>query len=126
MRNVTFAATQFACSWDKRANVAKAKDLVRQAASKGAKAMNGNRSLLHRILGVGVTAALTLGTLSVASPAQAGDLTGYVMPGNCQVAAEPYPEESTAYGVPPGTAGVSTRVLWAAPTDPTFDFGVLV
>jgi N-carbamoylputrescine amidase len=39
MRNVTFAATQYACSWDKRANVAKAKDLVRQAASKGANAI---------------------------------------------------------------------------------------
>jgi N-carbamoylputrescine amidase len=36
MRNVTFAATQFACSWDKRANVAKAKDMVRAAAAKGA------------------------------------------------------------------------------------------
>jgi N-carbamoylputrescine amidase len=36
MRNVTFAATQFACSWDRAANVARAKDLVRAAASKGA------------------------------------------------------------------------------------------
>jgi N-carbamoylputrescine amidase len=36
MRNVTFAASQFACSWDKRANVAKAKDMVRAAAAKGA------------------------------------------------------------------------------------------
>jgi N-carbamoylputrescine amidase len=36
MRKVTFAATQFACSWDRRANVAKAKDLVRAAAAKGA------------------------------------------------------------------------------------------
>jgi len=36
MRNVTFAATQFACSWDKHANVEKAKTLVRQSASKGA------------------------------------------------------------------------------------------
>jgi N-carbamoylputrescine amidase len=36
MRNVTFAATQFACSWDKRANVAKAKEMVRAAAAKGA------------------------------------------------------------------------------------------
>ena len=36
MRNVTFAATQFACSWDKPANVAKAKTLVRDAATKGA------------------------------------------------------------------------------------------
>src|ERR1700742_4436031 len=39
MRNVTFAATQFACSWDKRANVEKAKALVRQAAAKGANAI---------------------------------------------------------------------------------------
>jgi N-carbamoylputrescine amidase len=36
MRNVTFAATQFACSWDARANIAKAKDLVRRAAGQGA------------------------------------------------------------------------------------------
>jgi N-carbamoylputrescine amidase len=36
MRKITFAATQFACSWDRRANVAKAKDLVRAAAAKGA------------------------------------------------------------------------------------------
>ena len=36
MRNVSFAATQFACSWDRTANVARAKDLVRAAASKGA------------------------------------------------------------------------------------------
>jgi N-carbamoylputrescine amidase len=36
MRNVTFAATQFACSWDRRANVAKAVELVRSAAAKGA------------------------------------------------------------------------------------------
>jgi N-carbamoylputrescine amidase len=36
MRNVTFAATQFACSWDKRANIDRAKDLVRAAAAKGA------------------------------------------------------------------------------------------
>ena len=36
MRNVTFATTQFACSWDRRANVAKAKELVRAAAAKGA------------------------------------------------------------------------------------------
>jgi N-carbamoylputrescine amidase len=39
MRNVTFAATQFACSWDKKANVAKAKSLVRHAAAKGANAI---------------------------------------------------------------------------------------
>lgn len=39
MRNVTFAATQFACSWDTKANIAKAKDLVRQAAAKGANAI---------------------------------------------------------------------------------------
>jgi len=36
MRNVTFAATQFACTWDRRANIAKAKELVRTAAAKGA------------------------------------------------------------------------------------------
>ncbi len=39
MRQVTFAATQFACSWDKRANVDEAKALVRQAAAKGANAI---------------------------------------------------------------------------------------
>jgi N-carbamoylputrescine amidase len=39
MRSVTFAATQFACSWDLAANVAKAKDLVREAASRGANAI---------------------------------------------------------------------------------------
>ncbi len=39
MRNVVFAAAQFACSWDKRANVAKAKDMVRAAAAKGANAI---------------------------------------------------------------------------------------
>ena len=36
MRSVTFAATQFACSWDRAANVAKAKEIVRAAAAKGA------------------------------------------------------------------------------------------
>jgi N-carbamoylputrescine amidase len=36
MRTVTFAATQFACSWDARANIEKAKSLVRAAAAKGA------------------------------------------------------------------------------------------
>lgn len=36
MRKVTFAATQFACSWDAPANIAKAKDLVRKAAGQGA------------------------------------------------------------------------------------------
>jgi N-carbamoylputrescine amidase len=36
MRKVTFAATQFACSWDARANIAKAKDVVRRAAGQGA------------------------------------------------------------------------------------------
>jgi N-carbamoylputrescine amidase len=35
MRNVTFAATQFACSWDRRANIANATDLVRAAAGQG-------------------------------------------------------------------------------------------
>jgi N-carbamoylputrescine amidase len=39
MRKVTFAATQFACSWDRRANVEKAKALVRDAAAKGANAI---------------------------------------------------------------------------------------
>lgn len=36
MRNITLAATQFACSWDVRANTDKAKALVRAAAAKGA------------------------------------------------------------------------------------------
>jgi N-carbamoylputrescine amidase len=36
MRRVTFAASQFACSRDRRANVAKAKEMVRAAAAKGA------------------------------------------------------------------------------------------
>ena len=36
MRNVAFAVTQFACSWDRRTNIAKAKELVRAAAAKGA------------------------------------------------------------------------------------------
>src|SRR5690242_12630174 len=36
MRNVTLAATQFACSWDSKANIAKAKELSRAAAAKGA------------------------------------------------------------------------------------------
>ena len=36
MRNVTFAAAQFACSWDRAANVAKAREMVKQAAAKGA------------------------------------------------------------------------------------------
>ena len=36
MRNVSFAVTQFACSWDREANVAKAKELVHAAAAKGA------------------------------------------------------------------------------------------
>jgi len=36
MRNVTFAAAQFACSWDRTANVAKAKETVRAAAAQGA------------------------------------------------------------------------------------------
>ena len=36
MRTVTFATTQFACSWDRRANVEKAKALVRAAAANGA------------------------------------------------------------------------------------------
>jgi N-carbamoylputrescine amidase len=36
MRNVTVAATQFACTWDLPANVDKAEALIRQAAAKGA------------------------------------------------------------------------------------------
>jgi N-carbamoylputrescine amidase len=36
MRNVTIAATQFACSWDLPANADRAEALVRQAAAKGA------------------------------------------------------------------------------------------
>jgi N-carbamoylputrescine amidase len=36
MRKVTFAATQFACSWNREANIAKAKTMVREAADKGA------------------------------------------------------------------------------------------
>ena len=36
MRNVTFAATQFACNWDRRANIAKATELVHTAAGQGA------------------------------------------------------------------------------------------
>jgi N-carbamoylputrescine amidase len=36
MRPITLAATQFACSWDTRANIAKAKGLVRAAADSGA------------------------------------------------------------------------------------------
>ncbi|HKD23119.1 MAG TPA: N-carbamoylputrescine amidase [Rhizomicrobium sp.] len=39
MRTVTLAATQFACSWDARANIDKAKDLVRAAANAGANAV---------------------------------------------------------------------------------------
>lgn len=37
MRNVTFAATQFACTWDHARNVATAERLVRQAAAAGAR-----------------------------------------------------------------------------------------
>ena len=36
MRPITLAATQFACTWDTKRNVAKAKDLVRMAADAGA------------------------------------------------------------------------------------------
>jgi len=39
MRPVTLAATQFACSWDARANIDKAKALVRGAAKAGANAI---------------------------------------------------------------------------------------
>src|SRR6185295_3245888 len=36
MTAVTLAAAQFACSWDREANIAKAKDMVRRAAAQGA------------------------------------------------------------------------------------------
>ena len=36
MRNVTVAATQFACTWDRAANIAKAKQMVRAAKAQGA------------------------------------------------------------------------------------------
>lgn len=36
MRRITFAVTQFACTWDKRSNVEKAKALVRKGAEQGA------------------------------------------------------------------------------------------
>ena len=36
MATVTLAAAQFSCTWDKAANVAKAKNAVREAAAKGA------------------------------------------------------------------------------------------
>src|ERR671921_730685 len=36
MRNVTFAATQTSCTWDREANVATAERLVRHAAGQGA------------------------------------------------------------------------------------------
>jgi N-carbamoylputrescine amidase len=36
MRPITLAATQFACTWDTKSNIAKAKDLVRMAADAGA------------------------------------------------------------------------------------------
>ncbi len=39
MRKITLAATQFACSWDRKANIARAKELVRAAAAKGASAI---------------------------------------------------------------------------------------
>ena len=39
MRHITLAATQFACSWDARANIDKAKSLVRDAAKAGAHAV---------------------------------------------------------------------------------------
>ena len=34
MRNINFAVTQFACSWDTRANIEKAKALVAEAAAR--------------------------------------------------------------------------------------------
>jgi N-carbamoylputrescine amidase len=36
VRNVTVAATQFACTWDARENIARAEQLVREAAKRGA------------------------------------------------------------------------------------------
>ena len=36
MRNVTVAATQMACSWDREATLEKADRLVREAAARGA------------------------------------------------------------------------------------------
>ena len=39
MRTATFAATQFACSWDKRANVAKADIVANQGDFKFADAV---------------------------------------------------------------------------------------
>ncbi len=36
MSVVTLAAAQFSCTWDRQANIAKAKDMVRRAASQGA------------------------------------------------------------------------------------------
>ena len=36
MSSVTFAAAQFACTWDRAANIAKAKAMMRRAAEKGA------------------------------------------------------------------------------------------
>ncbi len=44
MANVTLAATQFACTWDRAANVAKAKKIARDAAKAGA-----NVVLLHEL-----------------------------------------------------------------------------
>ena len=39
MSSVTIAAAQFACTWDREANIAKAKAMVRRAAEKGAQAV---------------------------------------------------------------------------------------
>ena len=36
MSVVTLSAAQFSCTWDRQANIAKAKDMVRRAASQGA------------------------------------------------------------------------------------------
>ena len=36
MKKVSLCAAQFACSWDTKSNIAKAKDMVRRAAAKGA------------------------------------------------------------------------------------------
>ena len=36
MRKITVAATQMACGWDEKANIAQAEALVRQAKAEGA------------------------------------------------------------------------------------------
>ena len=41
-RNVTVAATQMACSWDRPANIARAEKLVRQAAAELSTGLGGS------------------------------------------------------------------------------------